>query len=541
MAREVRHIGVRFQGEKDGEVRRVSFVPGESGQSLRDILGRTSARVPTACAGVGTCGQCRVRIDEGAGGAPTEAELLHLGDEALAGKTRLACQVIPRGDMDVTVLHRATSSPWRSIRSPPYRSAFPLSPDRTSRDTPLCVAVDVGTTHITAAACDASSGRLLAVSSGPNPQARLSADVIGRLDAARSETEGRLLRRWVTEGIETALFLLAQDEGIALSRVGRACVVGNSAMLVLLGGGAPEMVLDPAHWSGAASGPLTARAGLSEEWRLAPDAAIELVQPLGGFVGSDLLAGVTHCRLTARSAPALLVDFGTNSEIALWDGERLWATAVAGGPAFEAAGIGCGVAAEPGAIHHLTRSPGGAWQGEVLEPGPPRGICGSGLVDLLAILRAGGEIDELGRFVREPVTLMVKGERFALSKADVDALQRAKAAVAAGIEVLCRRAGVRFDEIDVLHLAGSFGEHLDAEHARCIGLLPPVPAARVRFAGNTALQGALDLLISDEAEAVLARVRRGCTLVNLSLEEEFEELFLEHLYVRPMAPRGSLG
>jgi uncharacterized 2Fe-2S/4Fe-4S cluster protein (DUF4445 family) len=238
-----------------------------------------------------------------------------------------------------------------------------------------------------------------------------------------------------------------------------------------------------------------------------------------------------------RSEPALLVDFGTNSEIGLWDGDRLWVTAASGGPAFEATGIGCGMAAEPGAIRRLSRSPDGVWSGEVLESSPPRGICGSGLVDMLAIFRTSAEIDERGRPVREPLTISIAGAELSIGKADIDALQRAKAAIAAGIDVLLRRAGLRFDEIGTIHVAGSFGEHLDIHNAERIGLLPPMPAARVHLAGNTALAGALDIVLSDEAETALSRARQNAKVINLSMEDDFEELFIDHLYLRPIAER----
>jgi uncharacterized 2Fe-2S/4Fe-4S cluster protein (DUF4445 family) len=266
--------------------------------------------------------------------------------------------------------------------------------------------------------------------------------------------------------------------------------------------------------------------------------AIQVVQPLGGFVGSDLLAGAVHCRFGYSRQPALLVDFGTNSEIGLWDGTRLWATSAAGGPAFEATGIGCGMGAEPGAIQRLWRSLDGVWGGEVFESAAPRGICGSGLVDLLAILRSGGEVDERGRILHEPATLRIEGAEFSVSKADVDTLQRAKAAVAAGILVLLRRAGLRFDQLGAVYVAGSFGEHLDIDSAARIGLLPSIPGARVHLVGNTALEGALDLLISDEAEMALTQARRSACLINLSMEEAFEELFVDHLYIRPFGVRG---
>ena len=311
------------------------------------------------------------------------------------------------------------------------------------------------------------------------------------------------------EAIGSALLDISQNEGIALPGVGRVHVVGNSAMLMLLCGTRPEALLDPAGWDASIVCSLADVSGLAEGWHLDRSVRIGLEQPLGGFVGSDLLAGVVHCRLMESRQPALLVDFGTNSEIGLWDGERLWATATAGGPAFEATGIGCGMAAEPGAIHRLSRSPDGVWQGDVLESSPPRGMCGSGLVDMLAIFRSTGEIDERGRLRREPLTLSVGGAELAISKADIDALQRAKAAIAAATEVLLQRAGLGCHEIGTIHVAGSFGEHLDVENAVRIGLLPPVPAACVHLAGNTAVRGALDVVVSDEAETALATAKPG--------------------------------
>jgi uncharacterized 2Fe-2S/4Fe-4S cluster protein (DUF4445 family) len=441
--------------------------------------------------------------------------------------------------MDVTVLEPARPSPWRTPAAP-YVPAYPLSAGRAPADAPLGVAVDLGTTRITVAICDLVTGGRIAARSGPNPQGRIGADVVARLDAAaRSELAAEDLRRLAIEAIGGGLLELSQAEGIALPAVSRVRVVANSAMLTLLSGGRPGALLDPAGWLSPVSCTLRDGPAVAEAWNLPPSVAIELVQPLGGFVGSDLVCGVVHCRLLDGDEPALLVDFGTNSEIALWDGERLWVTAAAGGPAFEATGVGCGVPAEPGAIHRIWRAPAGGWRGDVLESGPPRGVCGSGLVDLLALLRAGGELDERGRPSREPLVIAVAGTELGVSKADVDTLQRAKGAVAAGVDVLRRRAGLRLDEISAVHVAGSFGEHLDVENAVRIGLLPPIPAERVKLAGNTALHGAIDLLLSAEADAALARARERAVLINLSMEDDFEDLFLEHLHLRPMAARSG--
>jgi len=531
-----RHIGVRLRGEGDDAVRRIAFAPGAS---LRDILNRTSVPVHSACSGIGACGLCRVRIDTGDAGAPSTAEVLHLGDERLAAHIRLACQVIPGGDLDVTVLRPARPSPWRIPALPPYLSHYPLTAGAAGDQARLGVAIDLGTTHITVAICDLARGRRLGVRCGLNPQSFIGADVISRLRAAtKSADDARELRRLAVDAIGAALLDLSRREGITLPAVAAVRVVGNTAMLALLAGGSAELLLDPGQWLSPFACRLSDSGALAQAWNLGLDTDIRTIQPLGGFVGSDLLAGIVHCRMTEAPLPALLVDFGTNTEIALWDGARLWVTAAAGGPAFEGVGIGCGMAAESGAIRHLVRGGDGAWRGEVIDGAPAAGICGSGLVDLLAVLRETGEIDECGRPIREPLTISVDGTDFTLSKGDIDALQQAKAAIAAGIDVLCRRAGLGCDRIGTIHVAGSFGEHLDFANAKRIGLLPPVAADRVRLAGNTALHGAIDLLLSDAAEATLALARPNAKLINLSLDEDFAESFFDHLYLRAAAIPG---
>ena len=193
------------------------------------------------------------------------------------------------------------------------------------------------------------------------------------------------------------------------------------------------------------------------------------------------------------------------------------------------------MAAETGAVHRLFRSGDGIWQAECLEDGPVDGICGSGLVDLLAHLIRGKEIDERGRLRTGPVEVNVAGRCFSVSKADIDMLQRAKAAIAAGLETLTRRAGVLMGEIRDVHVAGAFGLHLHLINAISIGLLPDIPIERFHLAGNTALSGALDVMLSPAAEAAACRARDKTRLINVSMEPDFDDLFVERLFLRPFA------
>jgi ferredoxin len=178
------HIGVRCKAEPDSSVRQVAFI---RGVTLREILNSSSLRVRSACAGIGGCGLCRVRIDTGRVGPPTLAEVVHLGEEAIAEGTRLACQIVPETSLDVTVLSSARPSPWRSPILGPYRPSYPIPAKALDSDVSLGVAVDLGTTNITVAVCDLAAGGRIAVRTGANPQTGLCADVIGRLHMA----EGR--------------------------------------------------------------------------------------------------------------------------------------------------------------------------------------------------------------------------------------------------------------------------------------------------------------------------------------------------------------
>jgi uncharacterized 2Fe-2S/4Fe-4S cluster protein (DUF4445 family) len=276
----------------------------------------------------------------------------------------------------------------------------------------------------------------------------------------------------------------------------------------------------------------------SEAWGLHPRAAIRLIQPLAGFVGSDLLAGLVATRLLAGPAPALFIDFGTNSEIALWDGADLWVTSAAGGPAFELWGLSHGMPAEPGAVHRVNRGPDGSLRYQVIGGEEPRGFCGSGVVDLITRLLESGRLSRTGRFQADQgqgrLEITAGIASLGLSLEDVDNLQRAKAAIGTGIRVLARQSGVRLARLNRVAVAGEFGRFLDVASAQAIGLLPAVPADRVELISDAALRGCGDLILAVAAEDQLSRIRTTARLVNLALIPDFEELFLANLYLEPL-------
>lgn len=520
-----------------GEHHRLEFAPGAS---LREILDATRYRVRSACLGLGACGLCRVRLRAGDGGAPTDAERAQLTAAELAAGLRLACQCRPVDDIDIEIASPAAASEWRTpaagLLPAAALSRRPDRPPPPGTHHPLGAAVDLGTSHVTVAVFDLLSGHLLAARWGRNPQGRFGADVVTRLVAAEDAATAATLAELARDAIGAALADIAAREGLDPARICRLVVVGNTAMTALLSGRNHGLLLQPAYWT-APVDCVPARIDWAPVLGVAPRAEVELAPPLGGFVGSDLVAGLIAGDFMAGPEPALFIDFGTNSEIVLRVGDRLWATAAAGGPAFELGSGRCGMPAEAGAIHRVSFGDDGRPICAVLGDDRALGLCGSGLVDLVAGLRRRGTITATGKFADGGTAYDVAAgdTPLQLTLNDIDVLQRAKAAIGAGIEVLCGEAGVRPAALRRVVAAGLFGRYLDIANAQSIGLLPAVAAGCVELAGNTALAGAAALLLSRAAGADMARCHAACRLINLAKTPAFDDAFLEHLYLRPGA------
>ena len=400
------------------------------------------------------------------------------------------------------------------------------TPTRISR-----IALDVGTTNLCVAFWGEAGSRRLAARRGPNPQSNFGADVVTRLQAARDPAVARCLAGAVEFAVAEELRQMAESEGLALTSRPTLLAVGNTAMLHLLRGSHGGL-LDPGTWAGPAAWP----SGSQVCWQLGAghETAVNLVKPLGGFVGSDLIAAVLAAGLREGKFPALLLDFGTNTEIALWDGKCLWVTSAAGGPAFEASGMACAVPADSGAIFRVRA--GTPLGFEVMGGGAPKGVCGSGLVDWIACLRRTGILSNRGKFLHGndagAPPLGGEGSGIFLSKRDVDVFQRGKAAIGAGVQLLARRAGIVCRDLRRIVTTGLFGRSLDVENAQAIGLLPPIAPECVETHDNLALVGCEMMLMSGQgaAEALRERVR----LLNLAQCEDFEELFMQELFLVPM-------
>ncbi len=522
------------------ETERIIFF--EPGKSLKQILEGADLQIRAGCNGTGACGLCKIRIEDGEAGEPTPNERVCLEPAQLAKRIRLACQVMPRKDLQLSMLEPILLSNWRCLRSAASKDTILL---RISEDSllqngkkPYGVAIDIGTTHIRLSLFAMDSGQWLCGRIGLNPQINRGWDAMTRLIMAdESPQQAETMRLQVLEAIGEALQHMSVREGIVLKQVVRMNLVGNTAMLTLLTGQNYEKLLTPAYWMrfiDCQPGDVKKWVDL---WGLHPEAMIDVMPPLAGFVGSDLLAAAMSTGLFERRPGNLLIDFGTNSEIALWDGKTLWVTSVAGGPAFEGSGISCGIPAEPGAIFEVNV---GAETVDVLVINgmEPQGICGSGLVDLIAGLLRVKKINRQGVFSpqipKEGFCIVENGKKIVLTKGDIDLFQRAKAAVGAGIEVLLNKAGMKAENLECLSIGGTFGQHLNIANSMQIGLLPETAPEIIELCGNMALAGCERSLLLVDAVQKFQKLNEQSTIINLAMCDDFEELFLENLYLQPL-------
>jgi uncharacterized 2Fe-2S/4Fe-4S cluster protein (DUF4445 family) len=524
------------------------IIPFTPGLSVRDILDTTSTRVRSGCNGNGACGLCKVRIEAGYVHEPTAKEHYFIGEPQCRRGVRLACQVVPDRDLTIEILSLARKSLWRSLLAEDIfhiredvRISGITGSDATHDGDVYGIAVDIGTTQISLSLLSLGKGCRLAARCGPNPQGDIGADVMTRLVAASGsraragEMSARVVRA-IGEGIHD----IASREGIDLGLVTSLALEGNTAMLALLTERNYELLVRPETWVRTIDCTPENTGAWKTMWGVPDTTTVEVLPPAGGFVGSDLPAGVLATGLAERGKPGLLIDFGTNTEIGLWDGRTLLVTSAAGGPAFEGSGIRCGLPAEPGAICRV-RFAGGITEYQTIAGEKARGLCGTGIIDLIAGLVRSQILTEKGRFASgyaETGFVLSAGDpALVLEKKDVDLFQRAKAAVGTGIQILTDEAGIGFQDLDRVFVGGTFGKALDVVNAMEIGLLPPLPPDRIELCGNTALAGCELALLSTPAFRRLRWIGEQTRVINLVGHRHFDDIYLENLYLRPLEGR----
>ena len=422
----------------------------------------------------------------------------------------------------------------------------------------LGLAVDVGTTTMAAALCDLDDSSVLAVASAANPQALRGDDVITRVDyASRGPAELAEMRQLAVRAIQDLCDAARREAGVTEQPL-LVSVGANTVMNHLLLG-VPPGALAQAPFIPAFRGPVAVSAA-DIGWEGDEPPLVHVLPNISAYVGGDITAGMLAHDIHRLDGKTLFLDVGTNGEIALAVDGVVYACATAAGPAFEGARIKQGMRAAPGAISKVGLTGDGMLEiGVVDSLRPARGICGTGLLDAVAVLLRAGVIDEGGRVldaeearennpeIKEGLLAMAHEDEegpavwlerpggrgnpgVSLTQRDVRELQLAKGAVAAGVKVLLNVAGLKPTDLDRVLLAGGFGNYLDPASALGIGMLPPeIDRNRVRSVGNASLAGTRLCLLSDEERNEAAELSRRVRYIELSGRDDFQAAFAEEM------------
>ncbi len=462
------------------------------------------------CGGHGKCGKCRV-IARGALSPISDAEKRLLPPEALARGVRLACLTYIEGDCTVETDADAPNQ----ILAAGTAAEINLSPTFSAYG----AAVDIGTTTLAARLFD-RTGACIAEATRLNPQASHGADVISRIDAALGG-QGGVLARALCAALDEMFVSLADAAGIAAEAIDRIVITGNTVMLHLL----TETSVEPlSHAPFAVERRFGETVSAAALGLAALDAAAQVYLPpcIAAFVGADTVCALLASGLCRTSAPGVLVDIGTNGEMAISAGERLWVCSTAAGPAFEGVGISMGMRGAEGAIDAVTLVNGGLAV-HTIGGGRPQGICGSGLVDAVACLLDLGELDETGFMEEEPAVI---APPVVLTQQDIRALQLAKSAICAGIKSLQVGSGLSSDALTTVKIAGGFGSYLNFHSAARIGLIPAELAGKAEVIGNAALAGASMLLLDAACTAECRQLADRAQVTQLAADPVFAEAYM---------------
>jgi uncharacterized 2Fe-2S/4Fe-4S cluster protein (DUF4445 family) len=485
-------------------------IPVEDGTPLQNVLFEHGVEFP--CGGQGHCNGCRIRVLKG-DLPPTHYDQAQFSPDEIEQGWRLACRAHARANLQIELAQ------W-DVPILADDSRFPFTPQAG-----LGIAVDLGTTTIAAQLLDLSTGHVLAVRTALNRQAQYGADIMSRITYASQPGQKNVLTLLIRRQLGDLIAGLLSSIHALPGPPEHVVIVGNTIMHHLFAG------LDVELLGQSPFIPVTLElqtfTPASLAWDLPGHSTVRFLPVLGGFVGSDLLAGILATHIHESEQVVALIDLGTNGEIIVGNRHRILCASTAAGPAFEGAGISHGMRAAAGAISAV-QILDHQFDCHVLGQVKPRGICGSGLVDAVAAGLALGSISPSGRLVQGHALPLLPP--IDLTQTDIRQLQLAKAAIAAGLKLLLHQWGAKPEDLAGIFLAGAFGNYIDRTSARSIGLLP-LSAERVHPAGNAALLGAKIALFNlSRSGAHYFGLRNLVQHVSLNENPSFQDTFINELH-----------
>lgn len=545
--------------------------------------------VENICGGNGTCGKCKVKAVIGDFNPLMEEEKNCLTEEEIKEGYRLACKLVPKMafktceievpeevlESDETLLEKKDSFGEKESREKAEQEKLRFfqnfadsfmknkgakqeilageegilqkDTEKNVGEQSYGIAVDIGTTNIEAVLWDLSQCKCIGRTIRLNEQRRYGADVVSRIAFSMQSEEHfkqacELLNRQVSEMV----LELSDNIENKTDAIGKIVVVANAAMMHFLAKERPDSLAKAPYKTNYKEAKI-----LDGTQFGAKNAKVVLMPNIEGFVGADTAGVIAYFLDYKELENTITIDIGTNGEMIVVKNRKMYVASTAAGPAFEGASISCGMRAEQGAVQGMTI--GETLSFKVVGDGAPKGICGSGLIEIVADLYTIGAIDETGylldrkaalehgcpKIVAERLEADENGNEFilykdaskkvSLTQKDIRELQLAKAAILAGGKTMLNACGIAESDVKTCYLAGAFGTYLNADAAKKIGLLPDIPGERIQAVGNAALLGACKVLLSGEYLEKLKQVVKKAEHISLSEEDGFKELYVKEM------------
>lgn len=496
-------------------------IEGNCGQTLLEIFRNANVYIDAICAGRGTCGKCKVQFLEGCP-IPTKEDENFFTEEELANGWRLACKAIIQRECVVSI---EMSGEEKYAVVTEYASE--RKAQQSAEKSYYGIAVDIGTTTIAMQLLELHSKTIEDTYTAINRQRSYGADVISRIQASNEGKKERL-RQSILEDLEQGIEELHSRNHVTVKEIG---ISGNTTMISLLMGysceGLGAYPFTPVNIDAVEADYFTIFGNHRHTCKL------RILPGISAFVGGDITAGLLACGFDRKEKVSILVDLGTNGEMAIGNQDKIFVTSTAAGPAFEGGNIICGTGSIPGAISHVTYKNNG-FELETIGKQEASGICGTGVIDITYELLKQKLIDETGllndKFFEDGILLAKSKEsEIRFYQKDIREIQLAKAAIRAGLETLLVNYGVGYDEIDDIYIAGGFGYKMDIDKAIGIGLFPKACKNKLKAIGNSSLKGNLIYLTEKNAKERMRKITQLSEEVSLAASSTFYELYLQHM------------
>ncbi len=479
----------------------------EKGSLLGEVL-ELHDHFDQPCAGKRRCGKCLVTI-RGELSDPTNEEMILLSEHQRSSGVRLACCCYVMGNCEILPQNEGEVS----VSIGGFMPEFERNPSFNKYG----ISVDIGTTTLALQLYNDKA--LLAEASNKNPQSSFGADVISRMEHSLAG-EGKQLSECIKKGICELTQELIQEANINCNDIDMMVVTGNTTMLYLLMNHDPEPLSHAPFEADRLFGEKLER-GFFE---CCPSAEVYLPRCISAFIGADITTAILASGICNDTETALLTDIGTNGELALWHEEKLYCCSTAMGPAFEGATLSSGMMGKTGAVYRVGII-NDEIVPEVLGGVEPIGICGSGVIDLIACLLTTEVLDETGLLEDDYAFT----EEVLFTQKDIRMVQLAKASLAAGIEALLARADIGISDVKKLYIAGGFGSNINIKNAAKIGLIPTELVNKAEVLGNAALSGASMLLLAKQLWQTTQEMADDATTYENSTDPVFMDAYVDNM------------